>query len=150
MTRLMMYSQPGRPTGVRSPLPAIGVGITIYVMAADGTNVRPLTGYVEDDLGPDWSPDGKEIAFASKIRSGVQIMVMNADGSGLDQLTSEPSVTQENPDWSTDGSKVAYSRGNDDAFDIYVMNADGSGPERLTIDPGFEGEPAWAPAVISP
>ena len=37
----------------------------IFVMNADGTQVRQLTDNDENDGGATWSPDGKSIAFTS-------------------------------------------------------------------------------------
>src|SRR5215212_2447176 len=70
------------------------------------------------------------------------IYVMNADGSGQTQLTTEGEETS--PAWSPDGSKIAFVRnpGTVDTRDIYVMNADGSGQTQLTTT-GEEHDPAW-------
>ena len=58
-----------------------------------------------------WSPDSKRIAFSSN-RAGPantgQIFVVNADGSGLRQLTSGPGGFAQ-PSWSWEGRRiVAY------------------------------------------
>ena len=62
----------------------------IYVMDADGENLRNLTNNPGDDQHPSWSPDGKQIVFTAD-RSGKdwnrQIYVMDADGGNLQNLT---------------------------------------------------------------
>ena len=66
------------------------------------------------------------IAFVSDRDGDDEIYVMNADGSGVEQLTDE--CSSNSPAWSPDGSRMAFgSRGG-----IYVMNADGSGMEQQT------------------
>jgi len=61
----------------------------IFVMNADGSNLRSITGH-DKSLGgagsPDWSPDGKQIAF--DIYNGVKTgnYLINADGTGLKYL----------------------------------------------------------------
>ena len=53
----------------------------IYVMAADGSKPKRLTRTAADEGNPGWSPDGKQIVFASKRAGNYQIYVMAADGS---------------------------------------------------------------------
>ena len=54
----------------------------IFVMDADGTDVRQLTDNDHGDWDPSWSPDGDHIAFTGR-RGGPQeeIFVMEADGT---------------------------------------------------------------------
>jgi Tol biopolymer transport system component len=63
----------------------------IFVMDADGGNLRQLTENSVDDRGPAWSPDVTRIAFVSNRDSGLprdtEIYVMNADGSDQQRIT---------------------------------------------------------------
>jgi Tol biopolymer transport system component len=70
-----------------------------------------------------------------------QLFVMNADGSGVKQLTEQEA---EYPAWSPDGSKIVFMSSIPD-YEIYQMNADGSGLTRLTNTPGEDGWPACSP-----
>ena len=59
----------------------------IYVMRADGTGARNISGR-HDDLNPAWSPDGKLIAFSSSHENPMSdIYTMKPDGTGLVRLT---------------------------------------------------------------
>lgn len=110
----------------------------IRLMRADGHDVRPLTS--GEDWNPSWSPDGKKIAFdrSNPSDGNRDIYVMNADGTGLKRLTSDPSFDAD-PEWSPDGRKFAFYRNGD----IYVMNAsDASGLTQLTSD---GAHPTWSP-----
>ncbi|MBI4542840.1 MAG: PD40 domain-containing protein [Gemmatimonadetes bacterium] len=90
-----------------------------------------------DDSDPAWSPDGTKLAFASRG----DIYVINADGSGLRNLTNERALLAWDPAWSRDGTRLAFvSR-----WDIYVVNADGSGVMRLTDHPAWDANPRWSP-----
>ena len=119
----------------------------IYLMAVDdgGDVVRdvPLTGHPANDVGPAWSPDGREIAFASERDGGSNIYIMDADGANPHPITSASVVGE--PDWSPDGSKIVYTDWSSGPGVITVMNSDGSNPDPLT-DPGHDnGAPAWSP-----
>jgi WD40-like Beta Propeller Repeat len=74
----------------------------LYVMDADGTNVRQLTDNTAYDSYPRWSPDGSLIVFSSdRDKTGHwEVYVMNADGSGVRRVTNTPSnATAINPLW---------------------------------------------------
>jgi TolB protein len=146
-------------------------GSEILVIDVDGTGgtVRLAAG-----AWPAWSPDGTKIVFTSN--GGVPpgsagIYVMNADGSGIRQLTSpnNPDQCSEGasaedlrPDWSPDGKRILFERDFNtddvDGFDcgldgygfvpnVYVMNADGTELRRLRpVDLwNSDAEPAWSP-----
>ena len=125
---------------------------SIYVMSADGDGESRLTEESGDDdssaaelffqVDPSWSPDGGELAFASKRSGNFDIFVVAADGSGTRRLTSSREDDSD-PSWSPDGRRIAFQRG--DTPDIYVMNADGSAARRVSDDPAAESDPAWSP-----
>ena len=73
-------------------------------MNADGTNPTNLTNHPAKDSGPDWSPDGLQIAFTSDRdrkddgTKNVEIYVMNADGTNPINLTNHP-ARDSSPSW---------------------------------------------------
>ena len=71
------------------------------------------------------------------------IYSMNADGSQLQNLTSNPSLIDFV--WSPDGSRIAFSSAWEGNREIYTMNSDGSVSIRLTYDPGSDISPSWSP-----
>ena len=115
----------------------------IYVMDADGSNVRRLTTDAEQDYQPAWSADGSRIAFVRERTRTSDLYVMNADGSNERPLTSLFTSVNREPAWSPDGRKIAFSSDRE-GLSIYVMNADGTGVVRLTTG-GRDESPAWSP-----
>jgi TolB protein len=113
-------------------------------MNADGSGQRALAPAFP---GARWSPDGQKIAFAAWSDSASDIFVMNADGSGQEQLTSD-AAWESGLTWSPDGQAIAFTRippsGGPNHSEVYVMKADGSEQRRLARG-ARDGELAWSP-----
>ena len=134
----------------------------IYVMNADGSGGRQLTGTRgtegHPNLEPTWSPDSRRIAFESYRGLGYltrRIYVMNADGPPQVRPLTSSGADRRSPAWSPDGRRIAFTRfhGSTDSSEIYLMNPNGSGERRLTRIPPAEArnhqtsheDPAWSP-----
>jgi TolB protein len=86
------YDPAWSPVGDSIVFVARGENDEIYVINADGSNLRRLTSNTwEWDKHPSWSPDGKQIVFWSNRDTGRrQLWIMNADGSNQRLLLSSP------------------------------------------------------------
>jgi Tol biopolymer transport system component len=116
----------------------------LFVVPASGGTPRQITHGKDGD--PDWSPNGRKIVFDRYFfrpdENGDAIFVVNADGSGLHQLTSE--LGQRLPVWSPGGKKIAYL-GWDEAAQVdglRIMDADGS--NRTLVVPNARDH-EWSP-----
>ena len=127
--------------------------LEIYVMDADGGNLRRLTKNSDADTFPSWSPDGKRIVFLSDrdghvdLQHGApipEIYVMDADGGNQQNLTNNPNADR-SPSWSPDGKRIAFMSDKNGNYDIYVMDADGSNQQSLTNHPFSDRNPSWSP-----
>lgn len=113
----------------------------IYVIDARGGNPVRLTTDPARDLAPAWSPDGRQLVFTSDRdnRASADVYRMNADGSGVERLTSD--LSNWAPQFSPDGQQVAVQVD----LDVHVINlADGS-RRSLTSDPMNGMNPSWSP-----
>jgi Tol biopolymer transport system component len=120
----------------------------LYLMNPDGSGLRRLCPHSNLwEEYPDWSPDGTKIAFMSNVGfSAWVIYVMNADCSGVRQVTNGPREDSA-PRWSPDGKKIAFTSDRTGQAEVYLMNSDGSQQTRLTTSPedtSFNG-PDWSP-----
>jgi TolB protein len=118
----------------------------IFVMEADGSHARNLTGRDGlGDWGPDWSSDGEWIAWNTASSGHIfDLGVIDPDGTGRRVI--ETGVYIEYPAWSPDGRQIAFmSHVGSSSYDIYVMNADGTEVRRLTESPADDGWPSWSP-----
>jgi hypothetical protein len=121
---------------------------SIYTIRANGSGLTRLTVDTANNEQPRWSPDGKEIVFSSdRAGAGLDIYVMNADGSGKRRVGNMPSGGWYQSSFSPDGQWIAFQGrlDNKEVRDrVYVMRTDGSG-KRLLSDSltGAEG-PRWS------
>ena len=105
----------------------------IFVMNADGSNVRQLTADPGFNTAPSLSPDGKLIAFVSDRNGPKQVWRMEIDGSNQRQLTSGPDDTW--PQFSADGHWVIYQSNINGQRTIWRVPATGGEPVQITLKP---------------
>jgi Tol biopolymer transport system component len=119
----------------------------IYVIQADGSNLRKLTSGEANDEQPRWSLDGRQIVFISDRDGHLQLYVMDADGSHQRRLTNGEDIDYA-PAFSPKGDWVAFMSRPERAsvvHDIYVIRADGTGRTRLTDQSTNDTSPLWSP-----
>ena len=108
-------------------------------------SVRNLTNHFANDYMPDWSPDGRQIAFTSdRDDSPGDIFVMDSDGASQRNLTRHPARDLD-PSWAPDGKHIAFASWRNVRPDIFVVDIDGGGLRALTEHPHIDWEPSWSP-----
>jgi acid phosphatase type 7 len=116
----------------------------IWVMYADGSNVRQVTVGPEPSRDPTWSPDGARLAFTTGYKGDRDLYRIGADGNGLKRLTTS-SLDDEAPAWSSTNliAFVRHSRAGDG--DIAVTKYYGGRVQLLTGGDADDADPAWSP-----
>jgi Tol biopolymer transport system component len=102
----------------------------VYIIGSDGSGERRLTprqGY--GFARPDWSPDGRLIAFTHSQRGAVYVMRPN--GTGRRVLATIPGARVWGVKWSPDRRLIAFIRDDRRREELWVMNADGTQPRQL-------------------
>jgi Tol biopolymer transport system component/DNA-binding winged helix-turn-helix (wHTH) protein len=105
-----------------------------------------LTSSSAIDANPQYSPDGRRIAFGSSRQgTDIAIWVANADGTGPAQITHIGSPYSGSPRWSPDGRWLAFdARGKDGGWDVWAVEASGSSARQLTHGPADNAMPSWS------
>lgn len=118
-------------------------GVIWTVPVAGGLATR-LTDDFTDGGQPDWSPDGRMLAFQSYRDGNYHVWTVGADGKGLVQRTRGVFDCRE-PKFSPDGRRIAFSSDRTGTYAIHVLDlADGS--MRLwAAAEGQASEPCWSP-----
>jgi Tol biopolymer transport system component len=96
------------------------------------------------DYGARFSPDGKQIVFASDRDGHLEIWVSASDGSSPSQLTTLKSPRCGSPRWSPDGRQITFDSLASGNNDIWIVRSDGGLPKHLTTEPSNDARPAWS------
>ena len=140
-------THPGRNGLIAWSRPFLTTDAEIYVIRPGGGRTHQLTHNDQNDSFPAWSPDGRSIAFESSSATDMDVWVMNVDGTGLRNLTSDAGNADREPAWSPDGNAIVFSRQSPFTGDggLWVIGADGSNPRRLTQTNSVNHHPTWSP-----
>jgi dipeptidyl aminopeptidase/acylaminoacyl peptidase len=143
----------------------------LYLLSMDTGVSRQLTTRGALDTAPDWSPDGKQIAFLSNRAGTTQIYLIPVDGGEARPLTSLEQGVSGGPLWSPDGRQIAFTAGPakpvdhsrpyrvtrhvyrfdgmgylDNAIqDLYLVSSEGGEPRLLVHNDCVNSFPAWSP-----
>lgn len=110
----------------------------------DGYGAREIYASWNPILSPDWSPDGKSIAFVGFSPDGTLIKKINL--RTLDEeIIAEFKGVNSAPAWSPDGSKIAYSSSRHGSPDVFIYDVLTRQHERVNVHYAIDTEPAWSP-----
>lgn len=127
----------------RIPTPA-NPGISDIKKRPSLTPAVPFVFSTRNDMAPQYSRDGKKIAFMSDRSGSLEIWVCDRDGSNAMQLTSFGGPTVTTPRWSPDGSRIAFDSNAAGEYDVWLTSASGGKPQRVTSHPANDGNPSWS------
>ena len=125
-----------------------GLGGSVYVVNADGTSLKQLTSNVSprSDAEPEWSPDGKLIAYTTNLGQNYAILLINPLGGNPVRLTPATMIAGFG-NWSRDGARITFTGIAAGSFrqDIFVMTIDRRTLTQITRRTGDNLDPFWKP-----
>jgi Tol biopolymer transport system component len=122
--------------------------LTIWQMDLAGRGISerrvlvPLTSQTDQGPGPQFSPDGKKLAYMSDRSGTMEIWVSDRDGSNPIQVSSVGNAGT--PRWSPDSQAIVFDANRRNGSGIYMINLRGGAPRLLTQDEFENRCPSWS------
>lgn len=144
---------------------------TIFLYTVKTGHSRSLTSDQHHDFNPVWSPDSKQVAFASARGGKPQVYSIAVDGGEARPLTTLKQGVVGDLAWSPDGKWLVFTAGPEEPpdltkpyrvtrkiyrmdnvgyvdvmkQDLYLVSSAGGDAKRLTSDAFSNGSPLWSP-----
>ena len=125
----------------------MGPGNEIMRVSAEGRDLRHLTEHPARDVQPEWSPDGRRIAFVSGRDGETEVYSMDAQGGDVRRLT-ESLGEERSPTWSPDGRRVAFASDRDGVRALFTADVADGAITKISEEPRFmlgHTAPRWSP-----
>ena len=139
----------GTPRGLRMASssrsrPSAAARGDIYLIDADGGNLRQVTDHPAYEGAPRFTPDGGAIVFEGERDGRAEIYEVALDSGRVRRITS--SITRKlGPSYSPDGSELAFMEKTLIRWQVSVRDIKASGSKRRVTSGGGACRPAWSP-----
>jgi TolB protein len=116
----------------------------VYVMGRSGGEGRRVSFTGNENVSPDWSPDGR-IVCSSRRSGRYQIAIIDLAARSEVQIT-QGGVDHEYPSWARDGRHIVFTRTEGYASNVYRLDTvdPEAKPIRLTRLAGDWYAPSWS------
>ncbi|MEX0730605.1 MAG: Tol-Pal system beta propeller repeat protein TolB [Aquisalimonadaceae bacterium] len=111
---------------------------------ADGYDPQTILTSREPLMSPDWSPDGRELAYVSFENRRSEVFVQDVASGEREKVASYEGINSA-PSWSPDGNSLALALTRGGQTDIYVIDVDSKRLRQVTNHYSIDTEPVWMP-----
>ncbi|MCC6242875.1 MAG: PD40 domain-containing protein [Gemmatimonadaceae bacterium] len=123
----------------------------VYISDVDGTDVEPLNGAVfgdkNDRTGPDWSPDGRMVAYQSFNGNSKQIMTMRLSDNSVRAVATDGN--NDDPSWAPDARHLVFTSNRSGVRQLWVVDVE-TGRTRQLTKGSASRLAAWSPRLTFP
>ena len=116
----------------------------LVIADTDGEGDRIVMTSPEPIMSPNWSPDGKRLAYVSFEDHTAAVFVQNLASGERRKVSSLPGINGA-PAWSPDGSELAVTLSKDGSPDIYTVDVGSGAMHRVTHGDSIDTEANWSP-----
>jgi TolB protein len=123
-------------------------GSSLFIINADGSDLKPLPNAPGGDFEPAWSPDGKYIAFTSLRDGYMQIYSYKLDDGRISHLTeTDLNKSARQPAWSPDSKQIVYAYQRVTTYELWLMDSSGGNKTQLLLSGDMLSNqyPVWSP-----
>lgn len=121
----------------------------VYIVDVDGADPDLLTTQYGDQpyrSDPDWSPDGRAVAYQSRINGRFQIVTVSLRDRRIKQLTDEGS--NEGPSWAPDGRHLVFASTRSGTKQLFIVDVESGRVRQLTREGGARLA-SWSPRLLT-
>jgi TolB protein len=116
----------------------------VYIMSANGEDVRRITNENTLNLSPSWAPGGRALMLTSYRRGNPDLFSIDLAHQSWNKISSMRGLNL-GGHWAPDGRRIAVTIEYDGNPDIALLNPDGSLLRRLTDHWAVDVSPSWSP-----
>jgi TolB protein len=120
------------------------INYALMVADADGHNPQVVVRSTEPLMSPDWSPDGRRLAYVSFEHNQNSAIYLQDLATGARERVASFRGINSSPAFSPDGSKLALTLSRSGSPEIYVMDLASKALAQLTNQMGIDTEPTWS------
>lgn len=122
----------------------VGSSQDLWLIRADGSDLRQLTVDPHREMVPSWLPGGDRLTFLSD-RDGLGLYSLDLE-RGQERLLADLGVRADAVRLAPDGRRVAFhAPGEDGVLNVWVADLELTDLRQVTFDPELAGFPCWSP-----